>query len=209
MIIYAPSQIRDDTAPTLVCIIGLGNPGDNYRLTRHNLGFMVLDSLAQRWQLAFVPGRGSYFLAERKGIYLLKPTTFVNQSGKAVAEFCSRFAIPSHDLLVVLDDVALPFGTIRIRKSGSSGGHNGLGSIIYAMGSEDIPRMRLGVSPEEQPEDLVSFVLSNFTPEEEKALPHFINTACDAIDTIIARGYGQAMSLFNRREIKPAREGKK
>ena len=187
------------------CIVGIGNPGRGYRLTRHNLGFMVLDSLSSRWRIPFSSGRGSYYFAEKNGIYLMKPMTYVNLSGRAVLEFGKRYSIEPSEFLIVLDDVALPFGMIRIRERGSSGGHNGLGSIIYSMGSEDIPRIRLGVSPEEQPDDLVRFVLTNFTAEEEKDLPHFINTACDAIETIIYSGYNKAMNLFNKKETKPAK----
>ena len=189
--------------PVIKCICGLGNPGKEYAKTRHNVGFMALDALADRWGLFFVAGKGDFFYAkgelENYGtILLLKPTTYMNNSGIALLDFSQKESIRPCEFLVILDDFSLPFGSIRIRLSGSSGGHRGLESIILALGTEDIPRLRIGIGTLESSSDPVSFVLSPFTDKEMKEIPNILNLVCEAIEEILDNGFEQAMNKYNR-----------
>lgn len=152
-------------------LVGLGNPGEKYRKTRHNTGFLFLDKVSEQCSISFKK-RVCYSLVGKgrirgKEIILAKPLTYVNRSGRAVRELLHFYKLTEKDLLVVLDDFSLPLGMVRLRSKGSSGGHNGLESIIEALQTEDFPRLRIGIGREEIHEDLVSFVLSEFTPEEK------------------------------------------
>ncbi|MBX6341623.1 MAG: aminoacyl-tRNA hydrolase, partial [Thermomicrobiaceae bacterium] len=164
-------------------IAGLGNPGPKYARTRHNVGFMVVDELTRRLgpgerrrrfdaEIAEVPVPGGRLV-------LLKPQTFMNLSGNAVAPAARWYRVPLERLLVVYDDLDLPFGQIRLRPSGSSGGHNGLTSVIQQLGTDRVPRLRVGISRPIQG-TTVAYVLSRFSPEEERALPEVIARAADA-----------------------------
>ncbi len=162
-------------------VVGLGNPGPEYALTRHNLGFMVVDLLAQRWGARWRPGRGDYWEAEGEAL-LVKPTTFMNLSGIAVRQLAERYGLEPEEILVIVDDVNLPFGRLRLRTKGSSGGHRGLESIIFHLGTENFPRLRVGIGPKPEGLSLADFVLSEFTEEERKNLPKVLEAAAQGAE---------------------------
>ncbi len=181
-------------------IIGLGNPGQKYTLTRHNVGFMVIDALAEREQLSFRSGRGNYVYAQavfagEKAI-LLKPLTYMNLSGEAFRHASHYWDIPEENCLVVCDDFNLPFGTLRLRPGGSAGGQKGLDSILKHAGTRDIPRLRIGIGGKFA--NASSFVLSEFNKAEKEKLPDLIAYAADAAVTFIGQGIHKAMTQFNR-----------
>ena len=178
-------------------IVLLGNPGDRYAATRHNIGWWIGDVLVERRRLKFKPGPGDYYMAEgriggRKA-RLLKATTFMNESGRAIAQYADRFGLFPQDLIVVTDDIDLPLGQIRIRAKGSSGGHNGLASVIEHVGSEEVARCRCGVGP----------VPSEVDPAEFLVARQMAATAADAVETMVARGVSVAASAFNRKPPAP------
>jgi len=184
-------------------IVGLGNPGRRYRLTRHNVGFRVLDALAARAGIALGERRfdgrfGEGALAgERVG--LLAPETFMNRSGEAVAQALAALpdVDPALDLLVVLDDADLPLGRLRLRPRGSSGGHNGLADVLERLGREDVPRLRFGIGRSETPRDTVDWVLEPFAANEEELLAEALPRAVEAVACFAAEGTAAAMSRFN------------
>lgn len=181
-------------------ITGLGNPGAAYRNNRHNIGFMVLDRLAERLGGAFAPARlGDLCSLRHKGkqLVLLKPTTYMNLSGKAVRYHLQQHGIAQEQLLVVTDDLALPFGKIRIRAKGSGGGHNGLGNIQAVLGNEQYARMRFGVGSEFSKGAQVDHVLGDFPPEEREALPALLDKMGDAILAFATVGLERTMNLYN------------
>jgi PTH1 family peptidyl-tRNA hydrolase len=183
-------------------IVGLGNPGPKYEWTRHNCGFMVIDELARR------AGRGirtpecqaltSRAIISHEEVLLLKPQTFMNLSGIAVAAAKKKYEIgDTSSILVVGDDLALPFGRIRIRPQGSAGGQNGLKSIIERLGAQDFPRVRLGIAPEHPVTDAADFVLSEFPKKDRDALAGIVARAADAVEDILTIGVVNAMSKYN------------
>jgi len=188
-------------------IVGLGNPGRTYAHNRHNAGFRCLNYFARLHSIRFDHRqcRAKIGLAEAKGgkLLLAKPRTFVNLSGKSVACLVHKHDIPLSDLLVIYDDLDLPLGKIRLRQGGGSGGHKGMNSIISALGSEDFPRIRVGIGrpqAEEQSisEDaIVNYVLSDFSRQEEATIKPVIATLSEAIDCFITEGIEAAMSKFN------------
>lgn len=182
-------------------IVGLGNPGERYKNTRHNLGYRVVDFLAGRNKKKFKPGKGEFLFCETKvggeKIYLIKPLTFMNASGVAVAEAVDSFNLGIENLLVVCDDVALPLGKIRIREKGSDGGHKGLRSIIYQLSSIDFARLRLGIGDTRENVDLEEFVLEDFKPEEKEKTDQMIEKAALAVENIVMNGIGESMNRFN------------
>lgn len=189
-------------------IVGLGNPGRQYEFTRHNVGFLVVDRLATSLQASFRPAQGDYWnvFCSLNGldVVLMKPTTYMNNSGIAVQQFLETQALPLEQVLIVCDDFQLPLGSLRIRTRGSDGGHNGLASIIYHVQSEDIPRMRCGIGSSHLPADkslLADFVLSEFEPDEHEETERMIRQAADACCTFVAEGIAHAMDRFNN--IKP------
>ena len=189
-------------------VVGLGNIGAEYAATRHNMGFMVLDAWAQASNAVFTPGRyGSIAEVSYKGrkFTLLKPSTYMNLSGKAVRYWLQKTKIPQENLLVVVDDFAIPFGTLRLRKRGSDGGHNGLKSIDYALASDDYARLRVGTGNGGFAEGhQVDFVLGELLLEEKRALPELLERATAAIKSYGTEGVDRAMTQFNR--SKPAAE---
>ena len=183
------------------CVIGLGNPGAEYALTRHNVGFMVVDDLARRFGRRFKAGKGDYFLAEASRKFpaiLVKPTTFMNRSGIAVRQILRAKGIFPEEVLVVSDDMELPFGRLRIRKSGSAGGHNGLKDIIMRLETDAFPRLRIGIDRPQENRDGADYVLSNFTRSESKELPFIVQLAADAVEVALFRGVEAAMNEFNK-----------
>jgi PTH1 family peptidyl-tRNA hydrolase len=186
-------------APTYKLIVGLGNPGPEYLLTRHNVGFLVLDAWADEEDERFrdEPPRRSQFLSLNSGERLVKPMTYMNESGKAVGAWLEWLKLTVADLLVVVDDVALPMGQIRLRPEGSSGGHNGLKSIESHLGTDRYARLRCGVDAVPPGWALERWVLSRFRPEEEDALGQMIRTARLAIECCQREGIAVAMNRFN------------
>ncbi len=182
-------------------IAGLGNIGEEYENTRHNIGFKILDNLANTQGVPFKLERLAFFGEYRsrgKNIYLIKPTTYMNLSGKAVRYWMTEFKIQPQNLLVVLDDIAIPFGTVRIRPKGSPGGHNGLKDIDATFGNSDYPRLRFGVGSEFQKGRQVDYVLGKWNGEEGKQLDEKIKVACDAINSFMFEGLERAMNKFNK-----------
>ena len=189
-------------------LIGLGNPGPEYEKTRHNAGFMILDRVASRLGAPWVKDRKfDGWFARADGLFLLKPKTFMNLSGRSVAAVSGFFKIPPSDMLVLSDDVALPQGRIRIKASGSAGGHNGIKSMIASLGSDQFPRLRFGVGAAEE-KSLIGHVLGRFDPATEEELHKSLEKAADAVIFATLRGLESAMNQFNTAEPprpKPAR----
>ncbi|MBR4659977.1 MAG: aminoacyl-tRNA hydrolase [Bacteroidales bacterium] len=181
-------------------IAGLGNIGPEYAGTRHNIGFMVLDAWAQASNTVFTSGRygatAEISLKGRKCV-LLKPSTYMNLSGKAVNYYLGKLDIPRENLLVVLDDLALPFGTLRLRRRGSSGGHNGLNSIDYCLASDDYARLRVGIGNGFPQGGQIDFVLGEFIPEERAELPGVLEKAVEAVKCSVLEGVDRAMTRYN------------
>jgi peptidyl-tRNA hydrolase, PTH1 family len=184
-------------------IVGLGNPGKEYRETRHNVGFMVADEIAKRHglTLAMAPSQvPDAFIAKKFGAdpFLIgKPLTFMNRSGDAVAALAHYYDIVPAGLLVVVDEVALPFGRLRARARGSAGGHNGLKSVIERLGTTEFPRLRLGVGRGDTRRDLADHVLSKFEADERSALEELITRAADAAEMFAAEGIERVMNAYN------------
>lgn len=187
-------------------IVGLGNPGRRYAATRHNVGWTVVEQLARLLAGGELRRRFDSEIVETSGprgrIVLLKPQTFMNLSGNAVAPAARWYRTPHDRILIVYDDLDLPFGQIRLRPGGGSGGHNGLQSIIERMGTDRIPRLRVGIGRPPH-ENSISYVLSRFRPEEERALPRVVETAAEAAMTWHRDGIDLAMNLYNRRDAQP------
>ena len=187
-------------------IVGLGNPGKDYSYTRHNLGFLVVEGLAERYQLKILPsslckGLAAQGMIENKACCLLFPLTYMNNSGIAVKDVVEREEIPLNNILVVVDDFSLDFGQLRLRSNGSDGGHNGLSSVIQHLNSEDFARLRLGVGPVPNKKEAVDFVLKEFNPAERKKLDDLINEAVDCCVAWVTGNSGQVMSQFNRKKV--------
>jgi|TARA_B110000046_G_scaffold108166_1_gene115477 PTH1 family peptidyl-tRNA hydrolase len=181
-------------------IIGLGNPGVEYELTRHNIGFLILDRLADQKKIKFEQGRhGFWALLKHKGrsIYLLKPTTFMNLSGRAVHYWMQDLKVAKPKTLVITDDLALPYGKLRMKPKGSSGGHNGLKNIEELIGGQDYPRLRFGVGDDYSQGRQIDYVLSPFNQKEMEALILDMDCAIDAALTFCTQGIENAMNQFN------------
>lgn len=182
-------------------IAGLGNPGAEYANTRHNLGFRVLDIFASRHKIEFNHKHKLYWAGSGRigshDIILLKPRTFMNLSGSAVASVCTKYGLKPQQVIVVSDDFCLPLGRLRIRKSGGAGGHNGLKDIIACLGSQDFMRLRLGLGSAPADSDPVNFVLESFKPDEYETVNTLLDTAADALSYLIECGPDAAMNKFN------------
>jgi peptidyl-tRNA hydrolase, PTH1 family len=203
-------------------IVGLGNPGAEYERTRHNIGFMAVDRLATSWSISlgkekrfyglFGEGRLSSRLASSGKIRLLKPTTYMNVSGQSVRACADWFKGNPENILVIYDDMDLPLGKLRLRPSGSAGGHNGMKSIISHLGTQNFPRLRLGIGRGGRGEDdnaiaskanqnVTNHVLGGFSATETKILPEIFNLTESTVTSILADGLEKAMSLYNSRSI--------
>lgn len=181
-------------------IVGLGNIGSDYDETRHNIGFKVLDAFAKASNSCFETNRlGDTATVKFRGrtLILLKPSTFMNLSGKAVQYWMQAEKIPQDKVLIITDDLALPFGKIRIRGKGSDGGHNGIKSIIETLGNASFPRLRFGISNEFSKGQQVNYVLGKWTKEEDDALVERVSICCDAIKNFSFNPLGRVMSEFN------------
>jgi PTH1 family peptidyl-tRNA hydrolase len=194
-------------------LVGLGNPGPQYRDTRHNVGFWVADEIARRWGVSdgwrenfdalTVRGRR----AGGETALVAKPLTFMNLSGFAVSRLAQYFQIEPADTLVIVDEVALPLGRLRARRAGSAGGHNGLKSIVEQLGTDAFPRLRLGVGRGDDRRDLADHVLSKFEPAERATIEAVVLRAADAAEMFVAEGIERVMNTFNAAADKQQEDG--
>ena len=183
-------------------IVGLGNPGQKYEHTRHNMGFLTMDLLAEQLNVKLnkVKFKSAYNIVRFGGqkCLVMKPQTYMNLSGEAVHEAAQFYKIPADHVLVIYDDVSLPVGKLRIRKGGSAGGHNGLKSIIQHLGTDQFPRIKVGVGQKPHPDyDMADWVLSKFAGEDLKTITEAIRKAADAVECLIQEGPDKAMNRFN------------
>ena len=181
-------------------IAGLGNIGPEYELTRHNIGFLTLDRLADIRKVEFELSRHAFkadFRYKNRAFHLIKPTTYMNLSGKAINYWMSELKIPLKNILIVVDDIALPFGKIRIREKGSSAGHNGLENIESVLGTIAFPRVRLGIGDSFHKGGQVDYVLSRFEEKEIEELPSVMDNVCDAILSFGTIGIERTMNIYN------------
>ena len=189
-------------------IVGLGNPGFEYAWTPHNLGFLVIDLVAERAGIRVErPEAKSYVGKGRIGqqeVALAKPQTYMNLSGMAVRELAERYEVAPGQILVVVDEVALPWGSLRIRERGSAGGHNGLKSVIGALGTDEFVRVRLGIQPDHPVGDISAYVLHRMRKAELEAAAELVERAANAVECAVTEGVRRAMNQFNRR---PPEEG--
>lgn len=183
----------------MILIVGLGNPGKQYEQTRHNIGFDVIDYMANKYNIdvnreKFKGICGEGFI-ENKKVILLKPLTYMNLSGESIREVMNFYKISQEELIVLYDDISLPVGRLRIREKGSAGGHNGIKSIIANIGTEKFPRVKIGIG---QPNhDLVSHVLGKFTAEENEILNKVIPVCLDAVVEMIGKSVKDSMNIYN------------
>jgi peptidyl-tRNA hydrolase, PTH1 family len=183
-----------------ILLVGLGNIGEKYHDTRHNIGFSVLDALAQKKGLRFESGRLASiakFQTSGTTVYLIKPTTFMNLSGDAVSYWMKAASSDVSEIMVITDDISLPFGKIRIRPKGSSGGHNGLSDVELKIKSQEYPRMRMGIGSDFSKGKQVDYVLGKFNPDESIQLPEWIEKAVEACLCFCSRGIQVTMNQFN------------
>ncbi len=189
-------------------IVGLGNPGYEYAWTPHNLGFLVIDLLAERAAIRVERPEAKSYVGKgriaREDVALVKPQTYVNLSGMAVAELAERCEVPPARILIVVDDVALPWGSLRIRERGSAGGHNGLKSVIAALGTDEFIRLRIGIQPDYPVGDLAAYVLHRMGKAERNAAVELVTLAADAVECAVHEGVRRAMNRFNRKAQPPA-----
>jgi len=185
-------------------IIGLGNPGCDYAFTRHNIGFLAVDGLAAKFGGSFkysnrLECEYCNLTIESKKTLIVKPLTYMNNSGRSVRKVMDYFDIPPGDLLVIADDIYLKFGILRLRAGGGAGGHNGLKSVIEYLGTNEFKRLRIGVDAPPDNIPMESFVLSQFTAIQRKILPELLQTAIDAMVCVIENGFNSAMNKFNKK----------
>lgn len=181
-------------------IAGLGNIGPEYELTRHNIGFLVLDQLADKYDVDFSSARlveKSEFRYKGRSIHLIKPSTYMNLSGKAISYWINELKVPRENLLIVVDDIALPFGSLRMRVRGSAAGHNGLKNIEEILNGQNYARLRCGIGDSFHKGQQIDFVLSNFSQEEFDQLPVIMNKATEMILSFCTIGPERTMSQFN------------
>lgn len=191
--------MEGDIRPRIRVIAGLGNPGRDFERTRHNLGFEVVDFL--KGEAEFVAGEGNYHRCDTVicsvKIVLLKPTTYMNRSGIAIRQIIGAEDLSPEEVLIVTDDFNLPLGKIRLRRSGSDGGHNGLASIIYHLGTEDLPRIRLGIGPVPEGVPAEEFVLERFRQSEVVSAERMVERAGKAVSAWLEEGFEKSASTFN------------
>jgi PTH1 family peptidyl-tRNA hydrolase len=188
-------------------IVGLGNPGREYAWTPHNLGFQVMDSLAERFAIRVTRPEAQSLIGIGQiaghDVVLAKPQTFMNLSGHAVADLIARYEADPAETIVVSDEAALPWGMIRIRERGSAGSHNGLKSVLGALATDEFLRVRLGIKPEYPVDDLAAYVLAPMGKDVRETAETMIVEAADAVEMILAKGASRAMAHFNRRATPP------
>lgn len=183
----------------LRAIIGLGNPGSRYAKTRHNVGFMVIDELAQRWQINFKPGKGNYVFAKsaQRDAILMKPTTYMNNSGQAVRHLTDYFKIEVEDCMIVFDDLDILFPELRLRKQGGAGTHRGMQSVIQHLNETNFPRTRMGIGGDQGRRLSEDFVLENYSKDDLNVLPEQLGKAADALEYWLKDDIDNTMNRFN------------
>ena len=186
-------------------IIGLGNPGSEYCKNRHNIGFMVVDTLCASWNIGASRLKHKALIAETKyldeRVICAKPQTFMNNSGNPVVTLAKYYKVPLENMLVIYDELDLPLGTIRLRAGGSAAGHHGMESIIAKLGSNDFPRLRIGIDRPRRQSQIMDYVLHDFSRAEQQFLPSVLETAVKAIETYLSEGIENAMNRFNGETI--------
>ena len=193
-------------------IVGLGNPGSKYEQTRHNIGFAAIDALALSWQISLSENRkfqgvfGEGYGPKAEKIRLLKPQTYMNLSGQAMRAVTDWYKLPPESVLAIYDDMDLPLGKIRLRLSGSAGGHNGMKSAIAHLGTQNFPRLRIGIGKPQTPDgkndrDAISHVLGRFDAAETQLLPEVLQLVVEAVELSLKQGVEKAMSLYNNRTV--------
>jgi PTH1 family peptidyl-tRNA hydrolase len=190
------------------CIVGLGNPGNRYRFTRHNIGFLAIEFLIDKFKAKYFEGNSLYEcyqtpLAENSVLFVM-PQTYMNNSGTAVREIFQKYDLATADFLILYDDFQIPFGTLRLRPKGSDGGHNGLSSIIYHLENDLVPRLRIGVCGKTMPiehnrDSMANYVLSRFDADEEKLLPQLLNYTYNASISWVQSGIRETMNHYNKK----------
>ena len=183
--------------------VGLGNPGLQYEETRHNIGFMAMDALCKKYECECKKMKFSAYVGDavigNKRVLLLKPLTYMNNSGSAVGEAARFYKIAPENILVMFDDISLEPGTVRIRRKGSAGGHNGIKDIIEVLGSDNFPRIKLGVGAKPHPDyDLKDWVLGKFKAEDKEKVEASLETAVKAVNELLSRGIDSAMNKFSK-----------
>jgi peptidyl-tRNA hydrolase, PTH1 family len=185
-------------------IVGLGNPGIEYQFTPHNMGYLAIDRIADRQQVK-VGNRHCRALTARtrigeQDVLLVKPETFMNLSGLSVRELLEEYeADPIRDLLVLYDELDLPLGTIRVRERGSAAGHNGISSVIEAVGTQEVPRIRIGIDPERERSDGMQYVLSQWKKKDLEVVDRVLDTVAEAVEVVLKEGIAAAMNRYNRK----------
>ena len=182
----------------MIAFIGLGNPGDKYTDTKHNAGFWILDEMAKRHKISFKAGKGDYALALKPNKFMLfKPTTGMNRSGYAVKDISNVWGLFPKDLFIILDDVDLPLGSIRIKPKGGDGSHRGLENIIYSLNTDEFPRLRFGIGTNEKMRPSENYVLKPFNIKDKNLSIESVNKATDALNSLLFNGLDKTMNIFN------------
>ncbi len=184
----------------MIVFVGLGNPGNQYADTKHNAGFWVVDELARRWKISFTPGKGDYVFTQTKNkeVLLVKPTAGMNVSGNVVKDLRNHWNLLEKEIHIIVDDVDLPLGTIRIRPGGGDGCHRGMESIIYRLGSNKFPRLRYGIGTEENMRPAEKYVLKPFRKQDRPLAEEMVIETADAAEMIIYQGLNKAMNRYNQ-----------
>ena len=178
--------------------IGLGNPGEKYALTKHNAGFWILDEMASRYKISFKPGKGDYVIASKSDkLLLFKPITGMNNSGKAVQDISDSWNFMAKEIFIILDDVDLPLGSLRIKPKGGDGSHRGLESVIYALNTNEFPRLRFGIGTDEEMRPAEKYVLKPFSSDDQRTALEAVKRAADALDSILFNGIKKTMNNVN------------
>lgn len=187
-------------------VLGIGNPGSEYEQTKHNVGFLILDEYVHKKKLNFIPSNEDYYYAGSESsaspFILIKPTTYVNLTGMAAVSIVDNFDIDIKDFLVISDDINLPKGEVRLRKSGGDGGHNGLASIIYHLNTDQFPRIRFGIGGDFEHGEMADYVLSKFSDEELKELKTSFNICIDLIDKFVNEGSKNMFEFYSQQKNK-------
>lgn len=185
----------------MLWVVGLGNPGKQYSTTRHNIGFMAIDRLAEKWDISLNRSKGKAIVGEGRAhgrkVYLIKPMTFMNLSGEAVREFMDFYKAPLEKAIVIYDDLDTVIGQIRLRYQGSAGGHNGIRSIIEHTGTQQFNRIRIGISRPDPGRNIADYVLSPFSKEDVALLPEVLDRTTDAVEYMLEHPFDKAMAKFN------------
>src|SRR5574341_241522 len=182
-------------------VVGLGNPPPKYQETRHNVGYKVLYLLLENFKLQLKAGKGDHYFSSLdmndREVYLVKPSTYINESGLAVLQAKEKFGVSPAELLVVCDDFNLPLGKLRLKEKGSEGGHNGMRSIIYHLNTQDFPRLRLGIGAPAPGKSAEEYVLEKFDVQEKKTVAEMLEKAAQAVITVLSLGLAESMQRFN------------